>query len=66
MYLHLYALSIIRRFFKGRPNGRPLCACFDTDLVIHNMTVELVYNYKWCTVDELNFSLLYLFSNRKF
>ena len=24
----------------------------DTDSVIHNMRIELVCNYKWCTVDE--------------
>ena len=28
----------------------------DTDSVIHNMRIELVYNYKWCTVHEYNFS----------
>ena len=28
----------------------------DTDSVIHNMRVELVCNYKWYTVDELNSS----------
>ena len=29
----------------------------DTDSVIHKLRVELVFNYKWCTVDEHNFSL---------
>ena len=28
----------------------------DTDSVIHNMRIELVYNYKWCILDELNSS----------
>ena len=28
----------------------------DTDSVIHNMRIELVYNYKWCTVHEYNFT----------
>ena len=28
----------------------------DTDSVIHNMRVELVCNYKWCILDELNSS----------
>ena len=29
----------------------------DTDSVIHKLRVELVHRYKWCTVDEHNFSL---------
>ena len=29
----------------------------DTDSGIHKLRVELVFNYKWCTVDEHNFSL---------
>ena len=28
----------------------------DTDSVIHKLRVELVFNYKWCTVDEHNFT----------
>ena len=28
----------------------------DTDSGIHNMRIELVYNYKWCILDELNSS----------
>ena len=28
----------------------------DTDSVIHNMRVELVHSYKWCTTSEHNFT----------
>ena len=28
----------------------------DTDSVIHNMRVELVHSYKWCTIDGHNFT----------
>ena len=28
----------------------------DTDSVIHKLRIELVYNYKWCILDELNSS----------
>ena len=28
----------------------------DTDSVIHKLKVELVFNYKWCTTSEHNFS----------
>ena len=28
----------------------------DTDSVIHNMRIELIHNYKWCTVHEHNFT----------
>ena len=28
----------------------------DTDSVIHNMRIELIHNYKWCTVHKHNFT----------
>ena len=28
----------------------------DTDSVIHKLRVELVFNYKWCTTSEHNFT----------
>jgi len=28
----------------------------DTDSVIHKLRVELVFNYKWCTASEHNFT----------
>ena len=33
----------------------------DTDSGIHKLRVELVYNYKWCTASEHNFTHRVLF-----
>ena len=57
MYIHLQALFITRRFLRIVQTV-DYYVPVDTDSLIHNIKVQLLYNSERCTLDELNSFLL--------